>query len=106
MHLDKFDLMGKSAGGGIAAYVAQLNNKVNNLILISPGSISHGKNLKDFKNKIILSWNEDDAIILFDEIQKYINNFKKYKLKYKYISYKNGGHEINKDFLKEIIFTF
>ncbi len=102
MNLDKFDLMGKSAGGGVVAYVAKLNDKVNNLILISPGSLSYGENLKNFKNKIILSWNEDDAIISFDEIQKYINNFKKYKLKYKYISYKNGGHEINKYLLQYI----
>lgn len=102
MYLDKFDLMGKSAGGGVAAYVASMNNSVNRLILISPGSISHGENLKDFKNKIILSWNEDDSVILKDEIEKYIENFKKNNNNYKYYSYQKGGHEINIELLQKL----
>ena len=32
MKLDNFELMGKSAGGGVAAYVAQMNKNVNRLI--------------------------------------------------------------------------
>jgi predicted esterase len=100
--LDKFDLMGKSAGGGVAAYVGKINNNVNKLILISPGSISHGENLKDFKNKIILSWNEDDPVILKDEIDQYIENFKKNNNKYKYYSFEKGGHEINIELLDKL----
>ena len=102
MKLDKFDLMGKSAGGGVAAYVAKINESVHKLILISPGSISHGENLKDFKNKIILSWNEDDPVILKDEIDQYIENFKKNNNKYKYYSFEKGGHEINIELLKKL----
>ena len=102
MNLDKFDLIGKSAGGGITAYVAQMNNNVNRLILISPGSISHGENLKDFKNKIILSWNKDDPIILYEEIEQYIENFKKNNNNYKYYSFEKGGHEINIGLLEKL----
>jgi predicted esterase len=102
MKLNKFDLMGKSAGGGVAAYVAKMNEHVNKLILISPGSISYGENLKEFKNKIILSWNEDDPIILKDEIDQYIENFKKNDNKYKYYSFEKGGHEINLDLLDKL----
>jgi hypothetical protein len=102
IQLNNFDLMGKSAGGGVAAYIAQMNNSVNKLILISPGSISHGENLKDFRNKIILSWNEDDTIIQKDEIEQYIENFKKNNNKYKYYSFENGGHEININLLQKL----
>jgi len=102
MKLDKFDLMGKSAGGGVAAYIAKINENVNKLILISPGSISHGENLKDFKKKIILSWNKDDPVILKDEIDQYIENFKKNNNKYKYYSFEKGGHEINLDLLDKL----
>lgn len=100
--LKKFVLMGKSAGGCVAAYVAKMNKNVRKLILISPGSISHGENLKDFKKKIILSWNKDDSIILHDEIEQYIDNFKKNNNKYKYYTFEKGGHEINFELLNKL----
>jgi cephalosporin-C deacetylase-like acetyl esterase len=48
MKLEKFDLMGKSAGGGVTTFVATMNDNINRLILICPGTNSEGKNLKYF----------------------------------------------------------
>jgi predicted esterase len=102
MNLGKFDLMGKSAGGGVVSFVAGLNDNINRLILICPGSNSHGKNLKNFKNKILLAWNRDDNKIPYQEHQEYINNFEKQGNNYDFYNYKTGGHEINLHFLKEL----
>jgi len=51
---------------------------------------------------IILSWNEDDPVILKDEIDQYIENFKKNNNKYKYYSFEKGGHEINIELLNKL----
>jgi hypothetical protein len=98
-----YDLMGKSAGGGVASYIASNNiDNVNALYLISPGSNSRGLNLLDFKNPIKLSWNKDDNIISFDEIILWITNLKNKNGTFMYYSYETGGHELNHMFIKEL----
>ena len=98
-----YDLMGKSAGGGVACYIASNNMaSVSNLYLISPGSNSRGMNLVDFKNMIKLSWNKDDNIINFDEIIMWITNLKNKNGNFAYYSYETGGHELNPLFIKEL----
>jgi len=98
-----YDLMGKSAGGGVASYIASSNiDSVNALYLISPGSNSHGLNLLDFKNPVKLSWNKDDNIIDFNEIIQWITNLKNKHGTFMYYSYETGGHELNPLFIKEL----
>lgn len=98
-----YDLMGKSAGGGVASYIASNNiDNVNALYLISPGSNSHGLNLLKFNNPVKLSWNKDDNIISFDEIILWITNLKNKNGTFMYYSYETGGHELNPMFIKEL----
>jgi predicted esterase len=102
MNLKKFDLMGKSAGGGVVTFVATMNDNINRLILISPGTNSEGKNLKKFKKKILLAWNQDDNKIPYQTHQNYITNFENNGNDYDFYTFKSGGHELNIKFLKEL----
>jgi hypothetical protein len=98
-----FALLGKSAGGGIALYIASMNHLVNKLFLCAPGTTTNGSVVKDRKDlDIKLSWNKDDTIIPFDENKKFITTFNKQKNKFSFFPYDMGGHELNGEFVKEL----
>lgn len=143
--LDKYALLGKSAGGGISTHIAGMHvskkllssevpdimtpeveeteqsiieeetgeqdtelenvedtNPVKILYLACPATTSRGANLKFFQGKIKLSWNEDDEMIPSSVAQEFIDNFEENNNDYESFMYKEGGHELNPDFLKEL----
>ena len=99
--IKNFTLLGKSAGGGVAIYIAKKNKQVNNLFLICPGLLK--TNIKLNKEiAIILSWNIDDDKIPYEKSLLLIKNYIKNKNNFKFISFKSGGHELHEDFFKLI----
>ena len=98
----KYSLLGKSAGGGIALYIAALNKSVNKLYLCAPATITNGSMIIERDDLYIkISWNKDDNIIHPDNIDKFISNFT-IKNNYKSFLYDEGGHELNPLFVKEL----
>jgi len=101
--ITNFTLMGKSAGGTVAMYIASMNKEVKTLLLCCPGSNEKGKSLANRTDlEIKLSWNRDDDVIPFSISDEYIKDFINQKNKYTFYSYDEGGHELNVDFLKEV----
>jgi predicted esterase len=99
----KFTLLGKSAGGGIAVYIAKKNKQVKNLFLICPGMLK--TNIKLNKEiKIVLSWNIDDDKIPYNKSLEFIKNYIKNKNNFMFLSFENGGHELNENFFAKNIY--
>jgi len=97
--INKFTLLGKSTGGGIAIYIAKKNKQVKNLFLICPGLVK--TNIKLNKDiKIILSWNIDDEKLPYEKSLPLIKNYINNKNNFSFFSFPTGGHELNDDFFK------
>lgn len=100
--ISKFTLLGKSAGGGVAIYIAKKNKQVKNLFLICPAILKTSIKLNK-EIKIVLSWNRDDDKIPYDKSLPLIKNYINNKNNFMFISYETGGHELHEDFFKSII---
>ena len=100
-----FALMGKSAGGGIAIYITEMNENVNSLYLCCPATINGCKPLVNKKIPIYLSWNQDDKIIDISESFKFMNDMNKQHNIYKFYSYQSGGHELNPNFIADLSYN-
>jgi len=107
----KYTILGKSAGGGVAIYLANLiHNQVEKLLLFAPGvgHIDQDSKLKRNFNilNIVIGWNIEDTKV------KYTNVWPKLKclLPNKTIKFYNKDqnqyvdtqHEINSCFIKEL----
>jgi len=99
--INNFTLLGKSAGGGIAVYIAKKNKQVTNLFLICPGMLKSNSKLNN-KIKIILSWNIDDDKIPYVKSLEFIKNFIKNKNNFIFLSFQSGGHELNEKFFQSL----
>lgn len=100
----KFTLLGKSAGGGVAIYIAKKNKQVINLFLIAPGLLKTTIKLNT-EIKIVMSWNIDDDVIPYEKSLELIKNYIKNKNNFMFISFKSGGHELHDDFFKANIYA-
>ena len=104
LNLQDITLLGKSAGGGVSMYIASNNKNVKELLLCCPATMYHGMVLENRKDILIkLSWNEDDDIIPYETYEYFERDFKINKNKYKMYLYETGGHELNVEFLRDII---
>lgn len=101
--INKFTLLGKSAGGGVAIYVAKKNKQVINLFLICPAIMKTTLKLNK-EMKIVLSWNIDDDKITYENSLPLIKNYIKNKNNFMFLSFGIGGHELHEDFFKANIF--
>lgn len=101
--INKFTLLGKSAGGGVAIYMANKNKQVKNLFLICPGIMKSTVKLNK-EIKIVLSWNRDDDKIPYEKSLPLIKNYINNKNNFMFLSYETGGHELHEDFFKATIF--
>ena len=99
--INNFTLLGKSAGGGIAVYIAKKNKQVTNLFLICPAMLKSSSKLNN-KIKIILSWNIDDDKIPYVKSLEFIKNFIKNKNNFIFLSFQSGGHELNENFFQSL----
>ena len=100
--INKFTLLGKSAGGGVAIYIAKKNKQVTNLFLICPAILKTTIKLNK-EIRIILSWNRDDDKIPYEKSLPLIKNYINNKNNFMFVSYETGGHELHEDFFKSII---
>jgi hypothetical protein len=100
--INKFTLLGKSAGGGVAIYIAKKNKQVTNLFLICPAILKTTIKLNK-EIRIILSWNRDDDKIPYEKSSPLIKNYINNKNNFMFVSYETGGHELHEDFFKSII---
>lgn len=99
----KFAILGKSAGGGIALYIASMNQSVDKLYLCAPATILAGKIIKDRDDlTILLSWNKDDNMIPYEKYKDFEDDFQQQNNKYKVYLYEIGGHELNFEFVKKL----
>lgn len=99
--INKFTLLGKSAGGGVAIYIAKKNKQVKNLFLMCPAILKTTIKLNK-EIRIILSWNRDDDKIPYEKSLPLIKNYINNKNNFMFISYETGGHELHEDFFKSI----
>ena len=96
-------LLGKSAGGGVALYIASVNHYVNKLYLCAPATTTNGTLVKDRKDlDIKISWNKDDNMIPFEKLNDFIIDFNNQHNRYTQYTYESGGHELNPLFVKEL----
>jgi hypothetical protein len=102
MNLRNFTVLGKSAGGGIAFFLAGINSEVKVLMACCPGIHNNGTVVANRLDlKIYLMRNDDDNEIPLNKHEKLIiqlqnqgNNITRY-------NYKDGGHELNVKFLED-----
>ena len=96
-------LLGKSAGGGVALYIAKVNHYVNKLFLCAPSTNTNGTLVEDRKDlEIKLSWNKDDNTIPYEKHKDFIIDFENQHNRYTLYLYETGGHELNSEFVKEL----
>lgn len=100
--INKFTLLGKSAGGGVAIYISKKNKQVKNLFLICPAIMKSSLKLNK-EIKIILSWNRDDDKIPYEKSLPLIKNYVNNKNNFMFLSYDIGGHELHDNFFKTIL---
>ena len=103
MDLKNFTLLAKSAGAGLAIFVASINMEIKKLCIACPGITAGGKPLdKRIDLPIKMSWNRDDDKLPYIEAEKVVSDFIKQKNNLEFISYEKGGHEFNIEFIKLI----
>lgn len=103
MKLTNVTILGKSAGAGVSIHIASINPEIKFLYIACPGTNGRGKTLKDKKDlPIKLMWNKDDDKLPFDISKEFIEDFEKQGNNYSFYEYKNGGHEFNIEFIKEL----
>jgi predicted esterase len=101
INLTNFNLMGKSAGGGIAIIICGMHN-VSKLFLCCPATINGCKPLDKKDTHVFLSWNQDDPMIPVKKAFDFMDDMNKQHNLYRYYSYLSGGHELNPLFLQDI----
>ena len=85
---DRFVLMGKSWGGGVAIQTALDHpERVAGLILTAPAFLQFGR-LGDISQPVLLAWAEDDPVIPV----KYAENFRNSIPDVELVLYETGGH--------------
>lgn len=98
------NLLGKSAGGGIAIHISGMNEMIKKLLLCCPATTYGCKPLVNRKDlEIYLSWNQDDPMIKISESCKFMNDMNEQGNEYKFYCYLKGGDELNEKFLVDIV---
>jgi hypothetical protein len=114
LNLRNFTVLAKSAGGGIAFFLAGINPEVKVLMAACPGFHNNGTVVKDRKDlKIYIMWNMDDEYLNYNEEKNEDGTIKKSKRieimkqlelqgnDVTFYSYDDGGHELNIKFLED-----
>jgi len=114
INLSNFTVLAKSAGGGVAFFLAGINPEVKVLMAACPGFHNNGTVVRDRQDlKIYIMWNMDDDVLDYDEVinedgtikkSKRIEIMKQLKLQgndVTFYSYDDGGHELNVKFLED-----
>jgi hypothetical protein len=114
INLSNFTVLAKSAGGGIAFFLAGINPEVKVLMAACPGFHNNGTVVKDRKDlKIYIMWNMDDEYLNYNEEKNEDGTIKKSKRieimkqlelqgnDVTFYSYDDGGHELNVKFLED-----
>ena len=109
---EKYTILGKSAGGGVAMYLTPLSPNYNKLLLFAPGVKYIGMDDEfpfqgSHKFSITIGWNDDDDKVRFDETYPIITHvLRKYdKVEHmlvKFIGDRPDKHELNSEFLQFI----
>jgi hypothetical protein len=109
---EKYTILGKSAGGGVAMYLTPLSSNYNKLLLFAPGVKYIGMDDEfpfqgSHEFPIIIGWNDDDDKVRFDERYPIITHvLRKYNkvehMLVKFIGDREDKHELNSEFLQFI----
>jgi hypothetical protein len=109
---EKYTILGKSAGGGVAMYLTPLSRNYNKLLLFAPGVKYIGMDNEfpfqgSHKFPIIIGWNDDDNKVVFDVVYPIITRVlrkcnKVEHMLVKFIGDSEDKHELNSQFLEFI----
>ncbi len=104
LDLKNITLLGKSAGGGVAICLCNIDKGIHReiklLLLVAPGLTDRGGPLNDRKElPIHISWNKDDDVIPFAVSEEYEKKLSDQGNNVKIYIYETGGHELNVQFL-------